>query len=281
MSLKIEGINYADLQTRKNFYDYVQLDIRENIWDITDGELEITNKYCILLDFFQSLHILLPKSKKNLATIVFGASQNFVKCLRYILIPDNNAAFLTLRVLSENLIILKFLLQNDASYTEKWSKWLNVFLSFDGQLGDFDRLKASLLSELRKEYDEIDGNKIGFDQLTRNQYGWAFPKVKSFLNLQRIAECCDEGDTYARFCRLSFDVHSNSVVQNNQSRMEHNTYRIVSNAAQLMDGYLAVLLRYVGAKQTNAKRFLTVYDDLIGKTKEYLSRCFALAKTFL
>lgn len=46
MSLKIEGINYADLQTRKNFYDYVQLDIRENIWDITDGELEITNKYC-------------------------------------------------------------------------------------------------------------------------------------------------------------------------------------------------------------------------------------------
>ncbi len=183
--------------------------------------------------------------------------------------------------MSENLIILKFLLQNDASYTEKWSKWLNVFLSFDGQLGDFDRLKASLLSELRKEYDEIDGNKIGFDQLTRNQYGWAFPKIKSFLNLQRIAECCDEGDTYARFCRLSFDVHSNSAVQNNQSRMEHNTYRIVSNAAQLMDGYLAVLLSYVGAKQTNAKRFLTVYDDLIGKTKEYLSRCFALAKTFL
>lgn len=268
-----DGIDYGNLHTRKDFYDYVQEDIRENVWDMTDGELDITVEYCRLLDFFQGLTVTLPKRKKKLSVIVLGASRNFVKCLRYLLIPDNSAAYLTLRMLSENLIILKFLLQNDASYTVKWAEWLqnSVSVGDDGGFDGFKREKERFLKKLRKEYDGVDGNKIEFDQLIRNQYGWAFPALKRFINLQSISEYCNETDAYDRFRQLSADVHGNTVVQNNQSRMDFVSYRIVSVAAQLMDGYLDVLLDYVGARQTAARRFISIYDDVTAKTRDFFS----------
>lgn len=77
-----DGIDYGNLHTRKDFYEYVQEDIRENVWEMTDGELDITVEYCRLLDFFQGLTVTRSKRKKRLEAIVLGASRNFVKCLR-------------------------------------------------------------------------------------------------------------------------------------------------------------------------------------------------------
>lgn len=110
---------YNDLKTRDDFYRYVNEEINFNIYDMSDGELKVTQKYCKFVDFYANLNVELPKCKSQLNSIIHFSRRYFEKCLQYLLIPDNASADLTLRTLTENLIILKFLLTHNYTYTRK------------------------------------------------------------------------------------------------------------------------------------------------------------------
>lgn len=267
---------YKMLNTREDFYEYIQDDISFNVFDMSDGELDITKRYCKLIDFFQNLDLSLPKEKDKLQIIVHAAKFNFEKCLHYILIPDNNAAYLKLRILTENLILLKFLLTGDSSYTEKWSKWNYLRLPNELRATEYGQKITAFESKLREEYDATEGNKPQFQQLIDNNYGWTFPAIKSNIHLQRIAEYCNESEMYDKFVKFSAEIHSNTPSQNCKSRFEHITYQIVFEAAQLMDVYIALLMDY--APKINAAKFMRMYDSIIDTTGSYLDDYYAKIK---
>lgn len=164
------------------------------------------------MEFFQNLDVSLPKEKDSLKIIVPSAKRNFEKCLHYILIPDNNAAYLKLRILTENFVILKFLLNNDSIYSEKWFKWSSLDLPNGLRETEYGRTVVAFETKLRKEYEAIEGNKPEFEQLIKSHYGWTFPVIKSHINFERIADYCNEKDMYDKFVMFSAQVHSNSAM---------------------------------------------------------------------
>ena len=270
---------YKKLNTREDFYEYLTNDISFNVFDMSDGEVDITIRYCKLVEFFQKLDLLLPKEKDKLNIIIYAAKRNFEKCLHYILIPDDTAAYLKLRILTENLIILKFLLTSDSSYTEKWSKWSNLRLPNEMCATEFGRKITAFKLKLREEYDAMEGKKPEFEQLISNHYGWTFPAIKSNINFQRLAEYCNESEIYDKFVRFSKEIHSNTPSQNWQSRFEHMTYQIVLDASQLMDIYIALLLDYT--TKINAAKFIRMYDKVLDITGSYLDDYYAKIKQII
>ena len=272
---------YKILETREDFYEYIKGDISFNVFDMSDGEADITKQYCRLVDFYQRLTVTLPKNKEKLNVILHTAMRNFEKCLHYLLIPDNNAAYLRLRVLTENFILLKFLLTNDSSYTDKWYMW--SLLSLPKQLTETERGQeiTAYALRLRREYDAIDGKKPEFEQLLKNNYGWTFPAIRSNINFQRIADYCDESDMYDNFVRFSAEIHANTSLQNWESRFEHMTYQFALDAAQLMDAYVSLLLNYISAPKTNAKVFLSLYEALADNASSYLNEHYAKMKALM
>lgn len=48
---------YNDLKTRDDFYRYVNEEINFNIYDMSDGELKVTQKYCKFVDFYANLNV--------------------------------------------------------------------------------------------------------------------------------------------------------------------------------------------------------------------------------
>lgn len=48
---------YNDLKTRDDFYRYVNEEINFNIYDMSDGELKVTQKYCKCVDFYANLNV--------------------------------------------------------------------------------------------------------------------------------------------------------------------------------------------------------------------------------
>lgn len=267
------------LNTRDDFYEYIKDNISFNVFNMSDGEVDLTKRYCKLVGFFQNLDVLLPKEKDKLKIIVHTAKRNFEKCLHYILIPDNNAAYLKLRILTENLILLKFLLTHDGSYTEKWSKWSYLRLPDELSATEYGREIAAFESRLREEYNSTEGKKPEFEQLINNNYGWTFPAIKSHINFQRIAEYCNESELYDKFVRFSKEVHANTSSQRLESRFEHMTYQFVSDAAQLMDIYLSLLLDYTPT--INATKFMSMYDNIIDITSSYLENHYAQVKQII
>lgn len=275
-----ENINmYKILDTREDFYEYIKDDISFNVFDMSDGEVDITARYCKLVKFFQNLDFSLPQEKEKLDIIVFAVKRNFEKCLHYILIPDNNAAYLKLRILTENLVLLKFLLTSDSAYTEKWSKWSYLRLSSELRANKYGQEITAFELRLREEYNATEGNKPKFEQLINNNYGWTFPAIKSHINFQRIAEYCNESEVYDKFVRYSAEVHTNTSSQSWQSRFEHMTYQLVLDAAQLMDIYISLLLDYT--PKINVAEFMRMYDNIIDITSSYLDDYYAKIKQII
>lgn len=264
-------MEYLKLNTREDFYNYVKDDIHFNVFNMADGELDAVKSYCALVNFFYDLQVNFPSSKQRLNIIVHSARQNFEKCLRYILIPDNASADLVLRTLAENLIILKFLVANDVTYIRKWDMWVYNMLPADKMPQDLLKVYKPFASRCQKEYDAVLGSKPEFQQLLENKYGWAFPAVKSGISLKRIAEACSAMDVFDMFGKLSFNIHANTSVQNITSRMEQDAYKIISYAIDIMGEYMIVLMDYIPRARQQSVTFLDSYQQLRTTVSEYFS----------
>ncbi|MCX4286420.1 MAG: hypothetical protein OSJ68_03880 [Clostridia bacterium] len=139
----------------------------------------------------------------------------------------------------------------------------------------------SFRKKLKKEYDATEGNKLTFEQLTENHYGWAFPALKSNINLKRIAENCDALEAFETFGKLSYSVHSNTLLQNFTSRMEDTTYKIVSYAIEIMGEYVLVFMENLRLQKRYVREFLTMYDDLRSEITSYFTDLAQKLKEFL
>lgn len=155
-----------------------------------------------------------------------------------------------LRIVFENLIILKFLLENDNSCCDDWYNWgkIKVFNTYPKIIGEDERIietmfkdfanwKIKTINSISKLYGN---NKV--NSILNNTYGWAYSKNIKHLTLASIAKNCNADLAYDYFKFLSSTVHSNtSELQSNISRFEHHTFNIaknIINAITLISTYL-------------------------------------------
>lgn len=259
-----------ELKTRNDFYTYINEDIEFNIFDMSDEEVTVTSLYYKMVKLFQKIKVNFPKRKDNLNIIFNSACQNFERCFNYILIPDNSAANLFLRILTENLIILTFLIRNDSKYTKNWYMWFYNRFKESNIEPEFTKEYNIWFKNFNNDFNKTKDNNIKIDQLLDNNYGWAYPHLKKFINLKHIAENINSPNLINLFNSLSSKIHNNTALQNNTSRFENHTYYIASIASDLIMNYFDVLFKFV----FDNKIYLDLFENLYYELKSIIDNFY-------
>lgn len=251
--------------------------ILENIHDMSQKELKIADLIHTTLNNYKNLNIIIPEERNFTLSIKNSFYFNLNQCYHYLFYPSNKAPDLMLRIVFENLIILKFLLENNINCCLDWYYWgynisLNTYPDVPGLdknivetiWEDFSNWKKKTISAISKIYGK---NKI--DLILNNKYGWAYSKKIKRLTLSSIAKDCDATLAYECFKYHSDIVHSNTFeLQLNISRLENHTFNIsrsIINALSLISTYL---FDYI-VKDENYTKFSNSLDSASKYEEKY------------
>lgn len=263
---------YKNLRTREDFRQYINEEINNNIFDMTDEEVHLIQRYIEIICVFQKIRLKLPKRKLNMDIFIHSAKQKFETILKYVFIPDNLSTSLYLRMLAENLIILQFMIDNEPKYLTNWFFWIGNHLMKENLDSDieFKSKYHKWLKGFRDEYNQVGTNKLNFEQLLSNKYGWSYPRLKSFINLESISKECNRMDAFQYFKHFSMNVHNNNPMQNISSRFEEDTYKIIVTSVELMVKYYETIDKFIINKKEIKRIFYSLYYEIVAIAFDYV-----------
>jgi len=257
--------------------DELLSEIERNVYDMNSCEKQYITLAYDLHHEYSELKYSICEDNRFVYDIMQIVNRNLQKVLYYLLIPDNEALHWCFRILTENYIILGFLLKHK-DCVKNWYAWVeNIILNNKPEIVnelksnssnpssyEFSNFYKEWKADFLKLYIEINKSDKGFDKLLREPYGWAFPVLTSKRNLFEIAKVSAlEGRLKGKII-LDISTHSNCFLQSISLRTSEKTVISCVEASNIIREYVFLLYDIIDNDCKNQAKMVIKLCDKIG-----------------
>lgn len=213
------------INTRR-YYNKIVILLKLKIFSSKNLENSINDYGYIKNTIESSLNDIIRQNKdyKYIYLLISSLYENIDNLLENLIIANHDICLKIIRSISEQLIIFKCLMKNEAYLKEDFFNWsiLNDYKNpkKDVELAStakelYDTYRVNIRNYIIKQEDEISNNKVEkyINKLIDNKYGWYYTKCEKNYNitLKYIAEKENCNDIYEMFKYYSEKVHNNDT----------------------------------------------------------------------